>query len=111
MPALPYGGIWRGIEGAAAHAAAFMRSWAALQGPVERALGGQLWDDGAGTVCVLFRHRAVDPVRGARFDALEVGIYQIREERIVRSQMFHADSAAVRGFLLDTGRDEAPAVP
>src|SRR5262249_48788025 len=91
----PYGGIWRGREGAVGHAVGFMRSWAALQGPGERVLGARFWGDGAGTVCVLFRHRAVDPVGGGRFDAPEVGIYQVRDERVVRSQMFHADSAAV----------------
>jgi ketosteroid isomerase-like protein len=104
---LPYGGIWRGTEGAAAHAAAFMGSWAGLQGPQEQVLDARIWGDGAGTVWVLFRHRAADPVGGARFDAPEVGIYQIRDERIVRSQMFHADSAAVLEFLLNAGRGEA----
>ena len=29
---LPWGGVWRGPEGVAAHAAEFMRSWGALQG-------------------------------------------------------------------------------
>jgi ketosteroid isomerase-like protein len=106
---LPYGGIWRGKEGATAHAVGFMRSWAALQGPGERVLGARFWGDGAGLVCVLFRHRAVDPVGGARFDAPEVGIYQVRDERVVRSQMFHADSAAVLGFLLNAGRGEPQA--
>jgi uncharacterized protein len=107
---LPYGGIWRGREGAVAHAVGFMRSCAALQGPEERVLGARFWGDGAGTVCVLFRHRAVDPLGGARFDAPEVGIYQVRDERVVHSQMFHADSAAVRGFLLDAGRGKTQAV-
>jgi ketosteroid isomerase-like protein len=106
---LPYGGIWRGREGAAAHAVGFMRAWAALQGPRERQLDAQFWGDGAGTVCGLFRHRAVDPVGGARIDAPEVGIYQVRDERVVRSQMFHADSAAVIGFLLDAGRSNGNA--
>ena len=29
---LPYGGVWRGREGAAAHAEAFMRAWGSLAG-------------------------------------------------------------------------------
>ena len=60
--------------------------------PIEIPLNAQIWSDGAGTVCALFRHRAVDPVGGARFDAPEVGIYQVCDQRVVRSQMFHADS-------------------
>jgi ketosteroid isomerase-like protein len=108
--ALPYGGVWRGRSGAAAHAEAFMRAWGDLQGPEESRLDGRFWGDGAGTVCAVFRHRAFDRATGARFDAPEVGIYRIRDDRVVRSQMFHADSAAVVGFLRDIGhRAEASA--
>jgi uncharacterized protein len=104
---LPYGGIWRGHEGAAAHAAAFLSTWQALQGPDEIPLHAHFWSDGAGTVCVLFRHRAVAPAGGERFDAPEVSIYQVRDDRVVRSQMFHADSAAVVRFLGDVGHGRA----
>jgi ketosteroid isomerase-like protein len=102
---LPYGGIWRGHEGAVAHAVGFLSTWGALQGPEEIPLDAQFWGDGAGTVCVLFRHRAVDPAGGERFDAPEVSIYEVRDERVVRSQMFHADSAAVVRFLRDAEHD------
>ena len=96
---LPYGGVWRGREGVAGHAAGFMQAWGDLQGPGESKLDAQFFSDGAGTVCAVFRHRAVDPVSGARLDAPEVGVYRIRDDRVVRSQMFHADSAAVVTFL------------
>ena len=52
-------------------------------------------------VCALFRHRAVDPRRGVRLDTPEVSIYQVRDGRVARSQMFHADSATVAQFLAD----------
>jgi ketosteroid isomerase-like protein len=100
---LPYGGTWRGHEGAVAHAAGFLSTWDAFQGPEEIPLHAQFWGDGAGTVCALFRHRAVDPARGERFDAPEVSIYVVCDERVVRSQMFHADSAAVVRFLREAG--------
>ena len=96
---LPWGGVWRGPDGVAAHAAEFMRTWGALQGPQESQLDAQFVSDGAGTVCAVFRHRGVDPVSGARFDAPEVGVYQVRDGRVAKSQMFHADSAAVVAFL------------
>jgi uncharacterized protein len=101
---LPYGGVWRGREGVAAHAAGFMRAWDDLQGAEEARLDATFFADGAGTVCAVFRHRAVDPVSGARFDAPEVGVYQIRGGRVERSQMFHADSAAVVEFLDEVNR-------
>jgi ketosteroid isomerase-like protein len=107
---LPWGGVWRGPEGVAAHSAEFMRTWGALQGPEEARLDARFFGDGAGTVCAVFRHRAVDPMSGNRFDAPEVGVYQVRDRRVVRSQMFHADSAAVVAFLRDVavgGDDQA----
>lgn len=97
--ALPYGGVWRGRDGAVGHAAGFLRTWGNLQGPEEARLDGRFWGDGAGTVCALFRHRAVDAATGQRFDAPEVGIYRVRDARIVASQMFHADTASVVEFL------------
>lgn len=106
---LPYGGVFRGRDGIAAHAEGFMRAWGELQGAEESRLDAQFFDDGAGTVCAVFRHRAVDPVSGARFDAPEVGVYQVRDEQVVRSQMFHADSAAVVNFLNEVGRSESTA--
>jgi ketosteroid isomerase-like protein len=101
---LPYGGVWRGREGVAAHATGFMRAWGDLQGADEARLDAQFFSDGTGTVCAVFRHRAVDPATGARFEAPEVGVYQVRGERVARSQMFHADSAAVVRFLDEVNR-------
>jgi len=101
---LPYGGVWRGREGVAGHAAGFMAAWGDLQRADEVRLDAQFFSDGAGTVCAVFRHRAVDPVSGARFDAPEVGVYQVRGQRVARSQMFHADSAAVVRFLDEVNR-------
>jgi ketosteroid isomerase-like protein len=107
---LPYGGVYHGRAGAAAHAAGFMRAWGSLQGPEESRLDARFWGDGAGTVCAVFRHRALDQKTGQRFDAPEVGIYSIRDDRVAHSQMFHADSAAVVDFLNDVAPgDEEPA--
>jgi uncharacterized protein len=108
---LPYGGVWRGREGATAHAVGFMGAWGDLQGPEECRLDARFWGDGAGTVCAVFRHRAHDRASGRRFDAPEVGIYRIRDDHVVRSQMFHADSAAVVDFLSTVGGDDLPARP
>ncbi len=96
---LPYGGTYRGHDGAVAHAEAFLAAWNRYQGPEEIQLDPQFFGDGAGTVCVVFRHRAADPVRGSRLDMPEVGIYHVRDGRVARSRMFHADSAAVAHFL------------
>jgi ketosteroid isomerase-like protein len=96
---LPWGGVWRSRSGAVAHAAAFNRVWGVLQDHETCSMDPHFWGDGCGTVCALFRHRAVDPASGDRFDAPEVGIYRVRAGRVVHSQMFHADSGAVLAFL------------
>ena len=96
---LPYGGTYSGRDGALAHAVGFLAAWRAYQGPEELRLDATFWGNSSGTVCALFRHRAVDPASGTRLDAPEVGIYQVRDGRVLRSQMFHADSAALAQFL------------
>jgi uncharacterized protein len=107
--ALPYGGVWRGRDGAVGHAMGFLRAWGDLQGPEEARLDGRFWGDGAGTVCAVFRHRALDAATGRRFDAPEVGIYRVRDDRVVRSQMFHADTVSVLAFLRDAAGENRSA--
>jgi ketosteroid isomerase-like protein len=97
--ALPYGGVYRGHEGAIQHAAGWLEAWGQLQTPDEYRLDATFLEGEGDTVGAVFRHRAVDSEHGERFDAPEVGIYQIRAGKIVRSQMFHADSADVLDFL------------
>jgi uncharacterized protein len=95
---LPYGGTYRGHDGALEHATAWAEAWGPLQTPDEYRLDPTFLDGEGDTVGVVFRHRAVDR-RGDRLDGPEVGIYEIRGGKVVRSRMFHADSAAVAGFL------------
>jgi ketosteroid isomerase-like protein len=49
-------------------------------------------------VVVLYRQRAVDPA-GDRLDAPVLGLYEVREGKLVRAQMFHFDTAALVEFL------------
>lgn len=107
---LPYGGVWHGHDGALAHAQGFLAAWDRYQGPGEVMLDPTFWSDDAGTVCAVFRHRAVDRARGLCLDAPEVGIYHVRDGKVVRSQMFHADSAVVAQFLTNTQPASAAAV-
>lgn len=57
---------------------------------------------------MVFHARGID-ASGRHFDAPEVAIYDVRDGKIVRSQMFHADAAAVSEFLSRgrTGRASA----
>lgn len=96
---LPYGGVHRGHVGAVEHAAGWTEAWGPLQTPAEYRYDASFLEGEGDTIVALFRHRAVDRERGERLDGPEVGVYEIRGEKIVRSQMFHADSAAVARFL------------
>ena len=49
-------------------------------------------------VVVLWRQRGVSPL-GDRFDGEVLGLYQIREAKLARAQMFYFDTAAVGDFL------------
>lgn len=97
--ALPYGGVYRGHEGARRHARAFVAAWGRYQTPAERRLDARFAEGDDGTVTAVFRHRAVDAEGGRRLDAAEVGVYEVRGGRVARSQMFHFDPAALTRFL------------
>jgi ketosteroid isomerase-like protein len=98
---LPYGGVYRGHDGAHRHIAAWRATWDRFQTAAEHQLEARFIEGSGDTVAVVFRHRAVDPNSGRRVDAPEVGIYEVRGGKIARSQMFHADTAALLRFLYE----------
>ena len=48
---------------------------------------------------VLWRQRGVSP-SGERFEGEVLGLYQVREGKLARAQMFYFDTAAVASFLM-----------
>jgi uncharacterized protein len=105
---LPYGGVYCGRDGALCHWERVIGAWRPLQVGLRPDLSPGFIDGDGDTVAVLFRARGID-ASGDRFDAPEVGIYKARSARIVRSQMFHADAAAVVRFLSGEGAGHAAA--
>jgi ketosteroid isomerase-like protein len=49
-------------------------------------------------VVVLWRQRGLSP-SGEQFDGEVLGLYQIRDRKLARAQMFYFDTAAVAAFL------------
>jgi ketosteroid isomerase-like protein len=49
-------------------------------------------------VAVLYTQRALSP-GGERFEAPVVGLYEVRDAKFARAQMFHYDTAALLAFL------------
>jgi ketosteroid isomerase-like protein len=51
-----------------------------------------------GEVVVLYHQRALAP-NGERFDSPVIGLYEVRDGKVARAQMFHHDTAAINAFL------------
>jgi ketosteroid isomerase-like protein len=95
---LPYGGASRGIDEVAADLA-WLETWGPLQPTeAERRMDPRMIAERAGEVVVLYRQRAVDG-SGERFDAPVLGLYEVRDGKLARAQMFHFDTAALLDYL------------
>ncbi|MBV9843640.1 MAG: nuclear transport factor 2 family protein [Kutzneria sp.] len=98
-PALPYGGVYRGLDGAGRHARAFAEAWGPYQSTRGTPLDPMFSEGEDGAVTVMFRHRAVDVDRHRRLDTAEVGIYHVLDGKVARAQMFHFDPSELTRFL------------
>jgi ketosteroid isomerase-like protein len=104
---LPYGGSYRDLD---ADAQRDRSSWAATWDPLqptaaERHMDPRIVADNqqTGEVVVLWRQRGRGRA-GGRFDGEVLGLYQVRDGRLARAQMFHFDTVALAGFLDQAGR-------
>ena len=101
---LPYGGSTRGKEALreqleTAPERTWLGTWEPLQ-PTERErrMEPRVVATAGGEVVVSYRQRAVGP-DGERYDSPVVGIYEVRDGKFARAQMFHYDTAALVDFL------------
>lgn len=95
---LPYGGDYRGLEGVERHAVGWLRTWGNLQSEAERKLNATFHDVGD-AVIARWSLRARLPDGAETFDTPMVGVYRLREGKLVDTQMFYADTGAVLQFL------------
>jgi uncharacterized protein len=98
---LPYGGEYRGLEGVRRHAAGFMQTWEALQPRDERKLNA-IFIDAGDHVIARWRLKARVPDGEGTLDMPMVGVYKLRDGKLVEAQMFYWDTAAVLRFLEST---------
>ena len=102
--ALPYGGsligkdaLWEQLE--EAPETTWLGTWGLLQpSEAERRMDPRVVSTSGDEVVVLYRQRAVSP-DGERFDSPVLGLYEVREGKFARAQMFHYDTAATVAFL------------
>ena len=97
-PSLPYGGTSRGKEAVTADLG-WLETWGPLQ-PTdnERRMDPQIVSDDGRRVVALYRQRAVDR-SGRRIDLPVVGLYEVRDGKFAKAQMFHFDTAGILEFL------------
>jgi hypothetical protein len=97
-PSLPYGGISCGRDEVGPDES-WLDTWGPLQPTeAERRMDPRVVAANDREVVVLYRQRALGS-NGERFDAPVLGLYEVRDGRLARAQMFHYDTAAVVDFL------------
>ena len=95
---LPYGGVHRGLEGAKQHIEGAAQTWNHLQPSAERKMDAVFLDAGD-YIVVLWRLKGLAASSGRKLDSPTVSVYKMRDGKIVESQMFYADTVAIRQFL------------
>jgi uncharacterized protein len=103
-PSLPYGGSMRGKaylreQLTSAPDETWLGTWGPLQ-PTEseRRMDPRVVAVNGHEVTVIYTQRALSPT-GERFESPVLGLYEIRDGKFARAQMFHFDTAAILEFL------------
>jgi ketosteroid isomerase-like protein len=103
-PSLPYGGVVEGvpslkeqIENAPEYT--WLGTWGPLQpSEAERRFDPRVISEKNGEVVVLYHMRAIAP-DGERFESPVIGLYEVRDGKFARAQMFHFDTQGINAFL------------
>jgi transcriptional regulator with XRE-family HTH domain len=101
-PSLPYGGVVTGKAAVSEHMyspAGWAATWLPLQPTAaERSMSPRIVASAGEDVVIEYRQRALAP-NGERFDSPVIGMYKVRDGRLIRARMFHFDTAAMVAFL------------
>ena len=98
-PLFPYGGASRARDAAIRQRPTWASTWAPVQ-PTEgeRRMDPRVVAASDEEVVVLWHQRGVDAA-GERFDGEVLGLYQVREGKLARAQMFYFDPTGALDFL------------
>lgn len=107
---LPYGGDYRGHEGALHHGQGFRAAWDRFQPHEARGLDPRIIADGDHVV-VLWHHKLENPETGDRLDLPAISVYRMQNAKIADSRMFHFDTAALLRFLDRNAEQPVSQVP
>jgi hypothetical protein len=103
-PSLPYGGVVDGLRSLmeqleSAPEDTWLGTWDPVQPTeAERRFDPRVISEKDGEVVVLYQMRAVAP-DGERFESPVIGLYEVRDGKFARAQMFHYDTQGINAFL------------
>ena len=117
-PSLPWNdGVPGRPDQAGSHARSWLEAWTPLQPTAtERQMDPEVIAAADDLVVVRWHQRGRSPA-GLVFDGQVLGLYQVREGRLARAQMFYFDTDAVKRFLdgaagqLPASRPSGPPAP
>jgi uncharacterized protein len=97
-PPLPYAGSSYGLPATLGRSPGWAQTWDPFQSEAERGLGARIIAASDDEVVVLWHQRGRDPA-GGRLDTPVLGLYQVRDGKLARAQMFYFDPLAAAEFL------------
>lgn len=102
-PSLPYGGSRGGESSLGDQGTTWEAVWLPLQPTeAEQRMDPRVVAASDREVVVLWRQRGLGP-DGERFESPVLGLYEVRQGRLARAQMFYFDPVAVSAFLNRAG--------
>lgn len=103
---LPYAGSSYGLQASLARRPGWAETWDRFQSDAERGLGARVVASSEDEVVVLWHQRGRDQA-GRRLDTPVLGLYQVRDGKLARAQMFYFDPLAAAEFLAASGSSMA----
>ena len=102
---LPYAGSSYGLKASLERSPGWAETWDPYQSETERQLGARVVAASQDEVVVLWHQRGRDPA-GGRLDTPVLGLYQVRDGKLARAQMFYFDPLAAAEFLARAQRTQ-----
>jgi len=103
---LPYAGSSYGLRASLERRPGWAETWDPFQGEADRELGARVIASSGHEVVVLCHQPGRDRA-GRQLDTPVLGLYQVRDGKLARAQMFYFDPLAAAEFLAAASTDSA----